>query len=220
VPSSLRGGAQTAATALLAGKVVSETGRALRATVVLQPLFPGAARTTPTTLAGTYQFSQVQPGKYRICAQATSDQTAPSQPFLDACEWSMAEGPVELYPGQTVTTFQVTVGQGALLQIQIDDPQQILGALPNGLLPAGLDGQLQVILRTPNRQVHRARLLSAVAGGRVYYSIVPTGTAIGLTIVSPSAGVYDNSGTPVTAEIPFNFAGGSTPAPVGFTIRN
>ena len=63
----LVGGAQTtvaASTAALAGKVVSETGRTLRAVVVLQPLFRGAVRTVSTSLTGNYQFGQVTPGKY------------------------------------------------------------------------------------------------------------------------------------------------------------
>ncbi len=78
-------GAQTVGTALLAGKVVSQSGRALRATVVLQPLFRASVRTAPTTLAGTYQFSQISPSKYRICAQAPANQTAPSQPAFSGC---------------------------------------------------------------------------------------------------------------------------------------
>jgi hypothetical protein len=214
-------GAQTNGTALLGGKVVGETGRPLRALVLLQPLFPAIVRRAATALTGTYQFTAVTPGKYRICAQAAAEQTAPGQPFLDACDWAMGEGPFEIYPGQSMTGLQVTVPQGTLLQIRVNDPQQILAALPSGQLPAGsLDTQLELILRTSNRQVHRARLLSVDAGGRTYSAVLPTGTSVGLTVKSASGSISDSLGNPVVAEIPFNFADGSTPAPVTFTIHN
>lgn len=213
-------GAQTNGTALLAGKVVSQSGRALRATVVLQPLFRASVRSVPTTLTGAYQFSQISPGKYRICAQAPADQTSPSEPFLDACDWAMAEGPFELYPGQSMTEFQVTVPGGALLQIQVNDPQQIFAALPSGQIPPGLDTQLQLILRSSNRQAHRVRLLSQITGGRIYSAIVPVGVPLGLTVTSANGSISDSSGNPVTAEIPLNVPQGATPAALNFTIHH
>ncbi len=132
----------------------------------------------------------------------------------------MAEGPFELYPGQSITSFQVTVPGGALLQIQVNDPQQIFAALPNGQLPPGLDTQLQLILRSSNRQAHRARLLSQIAGGRIYSAIVPTGVPLGLTVTSSSGSISDSSGNPVTVEIPLNVPQGSLPDPVTFTIHH
>jgi len=132
----------------------------------------------------------------------------------------MAEGPFELYAGQSLTTFQVTVRQGALLQVHVNDPQQIFAAVPAGQAPSGLDQQLELILRPSSHQAHRMRLVAHDSSGRTYAMTVPTGSSLGLTVKSASGSISDVSGNAVAAEIPLNIAPNAVPAQVSLTIHH
>ena len=87
-------------TASLSGRVLSEEGRTLRATVTLNLAaargYPAPPRRVRTDANGNFAFSKLPAGKI-LCAQVAATEAAPANaPFIDTCDWGSSQPPVTL----------------------------------------------------------------------------------------------------------------------------
>lgn len=209
----------------ISGRVVSESGLTVRAVVTLQPAialgFPaGHAHRVLAASNGAFTFGSVRPGQYNICAQIPASEASPSAaPFLDTCEWGSSHAPVGVASGQQVTGVSLTAPSGAVLQIQVADPNHLLPAVVSAAGPAALESQLALIIRGPDRRIHHAHFAFQTAAGRTYQAVVPVGTALSVAVASPVANVLDQNGNKVAGEIPAQAAAGLTPTPISFTLQ-
>jgi len=212
------------ATGGISGRVVSQNGAAVRAIVTISPAaalgFPsGRARRCLAGQNGSFVFSGVRPGKYAVCAQVpASEAPRSSPPFLDTCEWGSSLQPVTVSSAQQLTGVTLTVPSGALLQIQIADPGQLLPVSVSASASKALDPQLALILRGPDRRVHHPRFISTKNGGRTYQAVVPVATPLTLAVASSVASVLDQNGNKVTGEVPAQAASASAATPINFTL--
>jgi hypothetical protein len=68
---------------------------------------------------GTFQISGLPVGSYTVCAQV------PGGGFVDACEWATPLT-VDVKAGQAVVGLQFALKRGAILQVRLNDPGQLL----------------------------------------------------------------------------------------------
>jgi hypothetical protein len=197
----------------------------VHAIVTIQPAaalgFPsGHAHRVLAINNGTFTFGGLRPGQYSICAQIpASEAPRSSPPFLDTCEWGLSHAPIQVAAGQQVTGIDLAAPAGTLLQIQIADPDNVLPKVTSAAGPAMLEPQLSLILRGPDRRIHHAHFVSQTSTGRNYQAVVPANTALGITVASSVAGVFDQNGNQVTSELPTQAAAGSSPSPITFTLH-
>jgi hypothetical protein len=217
--------AQTPATASISGRVLSEEGRTLRATVTLSFAsargYPAPPWRTPTGANGTFTFSRLPAGRYVLCAQVAASETASANsPYVDTCVWPSGQTPITLSAGQQVAGIAFTAPKGALLKVQVADPDRVLPQV-SAKGPAPLEPELQLILKGPDGLYRHARYVSGDSGGRTYQIAIPVNTAVGMKIVSTIANVFDQNGNQLqeTDEVAFQPATAADLNPVTFTLH-
>jgi hypothetical protein len=141
---------------------------------VLNPL-PGALN--PTTLAqaaddGTFLFTDLAPGSYRVCAEALQVD------LLNPCDWSSSPVAVEVIDGGQPASATVTLDKGAWVEINIDDPDR---KYRDNEQP-GIGATLIVGVWTPSGVFLPAQDLKEDKKGRTYRLLVPFDTDLKLLV--------------------------------------
>ncbi len=186
----------------LSGHVLSEEGRALRASVTLSFAaargYPAPPRRVLTGANGAFTFSRLPAGKYVLCAQVTASEPAPANsPYVDTCVWGSGQTPTTVTAGQQVGGIVFTAPKGTWLQVRVVDPEHVLPLAAAGKGPALLEPELQVMLKGPDGLYRHARFLSSDSGGRNYQAAIPLKTALSLKVASSVANVFDQTGTQI-----------------------
>ena len=217
--------AQTSGTASLSGRILSEDGRTLRATVTLSFAgargFPAPPRRALTDTNGAFTFARLPVGKYALCAQVSAAETAPANsPYVDTCAWGLGQDPITLANGQQLTGVVFTAPKGAWLQIRVADPDHVLPQ-PSAKGPSPLEPELQLTLKGPDGLYRQARFVSSDSAGRNYQLAVPLKTAVALNITSSVASVFAAGGNPLhaTDQVDFQPATPAALSPVTFTLH-
>jgi len=218
--------AQPPATAAISGRVLSEDGRTLHATVTLsfaKPRgFPSPPRRTSTDTSGAFTFTRLSAGTYALCVQVSAAEPAPANsPFVDTCVWPSAQPPIAVSAGQQVAGVVLTAPKGAWLQIRADDPDHVLPQALPAKLPALLEPELQLILKGPDGLYRHARFASNDGAGRNYQVAIPLKTAVALKVASSVADAFDQGGNQVkdTDQIGFQPATPADLNAVKFTLH-
>jgi len=123
--------AQPPAAGAISGRVLSEQGQTLRATVTLSFStargYPAPPWRTLTGTNGTFTFSRLPAGRYVLCAQVAASEAAPvNSPYVDTCVWPLGQTPITVAAGQQVAGTVFTAPKGALLKLQVADPDHVL----------------------------------------------------------------------------------------------
>jgi hypothetical protein len=213
-------------TASISGRVLSEEGRTLRATVTLSFStahgYPAPPRRTLTSPNGTFTFSRLPAGSYALCAQVATAETAPANsPYVDTCAWPSAQSPIALAAGQQVAGIVFTAPKGALIKVLVADPDRVLPQSP-AAGPAHLEPELQLILKGPDGLYRHARYLSTDAAGRTYQIVIPLKIAVAVKIATTVANAFDQGGHPVQAndEVAVQPATAAELNPLTFTLHH
>ena len=214
-----------AATASISGRVLSEGGRTLHATVSLSFAaaqgYPAPPRRVLTAANGAFTFSHLPSGRYVLCAQVADSESAPANsPYVDTCVWPTGQPPITLAAGQQVAGIGLTAPRGALLKVQVADPDRVLPpAAAKG--PAPLEPELQVVLKGPDGLYRHARHVSSDSSGRTYQIAIPVKTTVSMRVASAVANVFDQHGNQVQAkdEAGFQLATPADVNPVTFTLH-
>ena len=189
-------------TGSISGHVLSEEGRALRATVTLSFAtargYPAPPRRTLTGANGTFTFSKLPASKYVLCAQVAASEPAPANsPYVDTCVWGAGQTPITVAAGQQVGGVVFTAPKGTWLQVRVADPEHVLPQAASGKGPAVLEPELQVMLKGPDGLYRHPRFLSSDSGGRNYRMAIPLKTQVGLKVASSVGNVVDQVGNQV-----------------------
>ena len=217
--------AQSPPTASLSGRILSDDGRTLRATVMLSLAgargFPAPPRRTLTDTNGAFTFARLPAGKYALCAQISAAETAPANsPYVDTCAWGSGQDPTTLADGQQLTGVVFTAPKGAWLQIRVADPDHVLPQ-PSAKGPSPLEPELQLTLKGPDGLYRQARFVSSDSAGRNYQLAVPLKTAVALNITSSVASVFAAGGNQIhaTDQVGFQPATPAALSPVIYTLH-
>jgi hypothetical protein len=214
--------AAAAAGGSLTGSVVDDSGRPVAGARVLisyapsvkppgvaPPVVTGPLAAVATTdSTGAFHTSSLAPGSYIACSEA------PASGYLDPCHWSTSAPNFVISAGEAVPGITIVMPKGAVLSIQVNDPQQVLK-------PAAgpIDLALEVHVVTSKGIHYSAPIQSSSATGRSYAIAIPFATPVTLRVLSSHLAVSDQSGQPVaTMGATFNVPAGSTPAVTVFTV--
>jgi Carboxypeptidase regulatory-like domain len=217
--------AQTPATASISGRVLSEDGRTVRATVALSFAaakgYPAPPHRVLTDSTGAFSFSRLPAGRYVLCAQVDASETAPANsPYVDTCVWPSGQPPITLAAAQQLTGIVFTAPKGALLNLHVADPDRVLPPV-SAKGPAPLEPELQLTLKGPDGLYHHARYLATDPSGRTYQIALPLKTAVALKISSTLANTFDQTGKQLQDQDEVGLQP-NTPAelaPVSFTVH-
>lgn len=111
--------AQTLTTGAIAGSVADQSGAMVpNAGVTAKSLTTGEVRTTTTSTAGTYNFSQLLPGQYQVSVKASGFKSQNLGPVAVAISQTSTVN-FKLEIGAATQTIEVTAGAE---MIQVDNP--------------------------------------------------------------------------------------------------
>ncbi len=124
--------------AKIQGVVIDDSGKpvaGIYAVATAQSATDHSTYSSVTNSKGEYSFDALPPGKYSICIQS------PGGPQLNNCQWAVATQ-ATVAAAQTLGNQAITVTQGGLLKIRLDDPKQLIAHTDDILigiyLPSGL----------------------------------------------------------------------------------
>jgi hypothetical protein len=130
-----------------------------------------------TNNKGEYSFDNLKPGKYSICVQS------PGGPHLGNCQWATT-AQATVAAAQTLAGQNITVTQGAVFQLRIDDPKKLIAATDDILagiyLPSGLFQPMRLAATDPT--------------GRTYDVAVPQKSSFRLAVISSHLLMSDDKG--------------------------
>lgn len=172
-----------AQSAKIQGVISDDTGKTpagLYVVATAQSFTDHRTYTTRTGAAGDYAFPNLPPGKYSLCVQA------PGGPHLGSCQWATPTQ-VDATAAQP-TTQNISVTQGGVFQLRIDDPSHLSTPTDDLFLSVGL----------PTGLMHPMRLAAADPTGRTYDVAVPLKSTVKLTIVSARLQISDDKGKDLT----------------------
>jgi hypothetical protein len=177
----------------------------------------GTGRAT-SAADGTFQVSALQAGSYTVCVRV------PGSDFLDTCEWYVLPLQVDVKAGQAVTGLKFKLQRGAILQIRLNDPANILAPAVSTATAKTVPSVLMGI-QTTKGLFRPVALVSKDATGTTHAVTVPFDTALNFTVLSPNASLADAKGAPLTApvgqggfNVPVKIASGTSPAPLTFNV--
>ena len=222
--------AQTVAGGSIGGRALAADGRGLRCMIALQwtgglaaPAKPSATRRAATDGNGAFQFQQVTPGKYALCAQPIAGQgRTATEFFADTCEWNSLSLTLQVAAGQTLGGVAVVVPQGSLFQVHLNDPGGLLAPLasaPGQPIAPAIDSQVQLFLKTPDKLIHYVPITARTSSGRDHAILIPYGVPMSLAVKSTQLSLLDATGKAINADIPVAAAAGAPPSAVSITIH-
>lgn len=185
------------------GSVVDEAGRPVsNARVLINKALPASSPrplappiiTGPQVTArqadasGRFQAGGLPPGQYVFCAQTTV------QGLLDPCHWAATAPTLTVAAGQTITGVKITMANGAVVSIHLDDPKGLLKPV-SGV--TDFDCQFHAV--TTKGHHYNAPITGASVNGRDHAVTIPFGTALSIQVISPHLIVNDSSGKPAAA---------------------
>lgn len=184
--------AQTPATSKIQGKLTDDKGKAAGSVTLTATRIPdrteGGPITSTATVSnsdGTYSFTGLQAGKYRLCPQSAGSD------IINPCQWSPTTGSLlTLAAGQTLTEHLV-VQRGVRVKIEVDDTTGALAdaeKTPGGGLIAGVFGDRGLF--------HPAAEAGKDSKGRTLMLIVPPDIPVRLAVQGNKVQLDDEAGKP------------------------
>jgi hypothetical protein len=153
------------------------------------PIITGPrAMTTVTDLTGTFSAGHLPPGQYVACAEYDG------QGLLDPCHWATTSPTFTVVAGKTVSGVKITMAKGAVLQIHVNDPQQLLAPTKGGFAP---DLVFHVV--TAKGHHYQAPIVASTKTSRDHTITIPFATTLTLQAISASLAVNDDTGKPAAA---------------------
>ena len=139
---------------------------------------------SPFRFAGGFAIEGLSAGRYRLCVQAKGGE------LLDPCQWQQLLPELEVEAGQTVRGHQITLEEGVVVEIEVDDP---VGRLPSRASPR--EGvELLVGVWTPRNTFYPAPVANETGRGRTHQVVVPYETALELSVEGRGLQVDDETG--------------------------
>jgi len=203
--------AAQAQTGEIKGTVTTSTGTAVPQAFIVAT-HSGATHNTRSGSDGSFTFSGLAAGTYRVCVQALEGS------LLDPCQWSSA--PIAtVTAGQTVSVGTIQVVGGQRLYVNLLDD---VGALSANAGPGKTPGAHILIGVWAGGLFHPLRLRSQNSGGWNLDLVVPVNTALNLTVSSTDFALTDSQGNKVNpsagASVAVQAVSGTNPAPYVFHV--
>lgn len=111
---------------------------------------------------GSFTLANLTAGSYILCAEAS----IPG--WLDPCHFASAVAPVTVAAGKATTGQNVVLSKGAVLQVRINDPGQLLANAT-----AVIAHDVEVLVRASNNGYYESRIVSTDSTGRNHEITVP-----------------------------------------------
>ena len=165
-------------TAKIQGVVIDDSGKpvaGIYAVATAQSATDHSTYSSVTNSRGEYSFDALPPGKYSICVQS------PGGPQLNNCQWAVATQ-ATVAAAQTLGNQTITVTQGELLKIRLDDPKQLIAYTDDILIGIYL----------PSGLFHPMRLATSDPTGRTYEIAVPLKTPVRVSVISTHLQMTDD----------------------------
>jgi len=157
--------------------------------------------TSMSDYTGAFTIPSLPAGNYVACAQ-------PETPgLLDPCQWGTSAPAFTVTAGQTTSGVKITLAQGAVIPIHVNDPQQLLKPILGGRV----DTSCRIHLVTAKGMHYEAPIVAQSVGGRDHSATVPFGTPYSLQVLCPALSLNDATGNPVVS------ANSGTPIQAGAT---
>ena len=188
---------QTATTSRLSGVVNDDSGKPLAGAFVtaIGQSTGHATYNTTTDPNGSYSFSNITPDKYAICVQS------PAGARLNNCQWST---PTQLTAAANqASTQNLTLPQGAILEVLVNDPQKLIAR----------DDDLLIAVHLPSGAFYPMPVATSNAAMRTYECAVPLRTSLRISVVSRHLQLADDKANSLA---PLNGAPSATSSTLTF----
>jgi len=152
------------------------------------PVITGAQVASTVTNSQGQFAAFLPPGNYVACAASST------QGNLDPCHWATSAPTFTVSKSQVVSGVKVAMAAGAVLTIQINDPNQLLAPVSG---PTSPDCRVQVVTGKGRR--YEAAIANSTSTGRNHVITVPFGSTYTIQVISPSLAINDSSGKPATS---------------------
>ncbi len=175
----------------ISGIAVDEKGTPVQANITAMTL--GLTQSKFSAPNGAFLFSSLPAGAYVLCGETLPKITPPTQSLtlptkigsddrpLDSCAWLDFSSPkITIAAGELRSGVKVTVKQGRLITIRVNDPQKLLP--PKKGQDSG--NELSLRLAGPSGLVRRIPILEEDANGRTHGIVIPYDTPHKLSIQS------------------------------------
>lgn len=195
----------------LKGTVTTSTGVVVPGAFIVATR-SGASQTTASGSDGSFEFTGLTSGSYRICIQVLQGS------LLDPCQWSSAPA-TTVSAGQiaSVGTIQVVAGQRLFVTL-LDD----VGALAANAGAGKTSGAHILVGVWYSGSFHPMRLRSKSSSGWNLDLVVPTSVPLSLTVSSTDFTMTDSQGNNVNrstgASAVVQLVAGSNPTPYLFHV--
>jgi hypothetical protein len=202
----------------IAGNVRGDDGTAIAGAYLslqLQPPYVKSRHletewTLRTGSDGSFQFTGLNGGSYRICGYL------PHGAWLNPCAWGLQPPTVTLSSAQPAATVTLTLKQGAVVPIRVNDPNQLLpqyeGKSPGADLLIGVVSDSGIFAP--------ASIVSQDSGGRYQQVVIPFGAMAGLRVFSAQFQL-SSGGAPLpkaTTTIPVTVPSGQQPPTITLQV--
>ena len=180
----------------ITGTVAGKNGNPVPADLVIAqrvtPLArrdPPVARRTVISPNGSFNFPSLPFGTYLLCT------STPKTVWLDSCDWGQQGVTATISAEQPTAAAAISVQQGALVGIRVNDPGQNL-ALHEGRTPGG---HVLLGVEADGRVFKQAFIASQDQSGRDYRILIPFDRPLRLSVGSGLFKLSDVSGRALPA---------------------
>jgi hypothetical protein len=180
-------------TGSISGTLVGDDGLPIAGTVIANGVAVSASGRAVTAANGVFTIANLPAGTYTLCGR-------PKSPgYLDPCTWSTDPPKVSVTAGQATANTKLVLAKGAVIDVRVNDPLQVLGA---AALPNATGALVLLEAMTPRGPLEPLVISAKDTLGTDYQTTIPfnTQTAIAVTgnqvKLTDSAGIVINLGGP------------------------
>ena len=134
--------------------------------------------------SGAYTLTGLRAGEYLLCPDAIGSD------LINPCSWAMPTETVRVAAGQTVTGVDRAIARGRLIEVEVDDPGELLDQ--NEV--AGRGVHLLAGVWGPDKRFHTARITKSDKKSRTYAVAVPFDTPVSLDVRGRKLDLEDDKG--------------------------
>jgi len=163
--------------------------------------------TVTTDAAGAFSVGKIQAGQYVACAETAA------AGLLDPCHWAASAPEFTVVAGEALGGITIPMARGAVLSINVSDPQGLLSAVTGTIDPA-----CRFDIVTAKGLHYSARIQASAAGSRNHAITIPFGTPLNLQVISPHLVLADSTGKTISSAAAVSVAAGVIPATIAYTV--
>jgi hypothetical protein len=198
-------------TGSISGTLAGDDGATITGVVIANGVGVAASGRAVSAADGTFNIPNLPAGTYVLCGRPKG------RGYLDPCIWSTDPPKVSVTAGQATANTKLVLAKGAVIDVRVNDPSQVLGA---AALPNATGALVLLEAMTPRGPLEPLVINAKDTLGMDLQTTIPFNTQIAISVTGNQVKLTDSAGKVVNPSASsITVQRGPNDAPTAITLQ-